>query len=233
MLSTHQQRVCKGMLQNIQYISTLHVIPLKIYFFYSNSKKIDFLDVKDPNKVLYSHSVEPHQPGVLCSASATTLLYEDQSKTPREIRWLDCSFSRPKPAHGPNITYTQQNNIWDMCLVTHDNKEVLVTSRGQRGIKAYNVSTDEIEWKKKYGLRESGLDLSGVTTDGRGHLFACDLNHACVQIFSVSNGKYLGRLPNFGRVLCNPVMIRWRHDNSSLLVVHKKRNQYYLTVLNY
>ena len=120
-----------------------------------------------------------------------------------------------------------------MCLATHGNKEVLVTSNGIHGIKVYNVDTDEIEWKKKYGLRESALDLSGVTTDGRGHLFACDLNHACVQIFSVSNGKYLGRLPNFGRVLGHPVMVRWCHDKSSLLVVHKKRNQYHLTVLDY
>ena len=70
-----------------------------------------------------------------------------------------CSFSRPKPAHGPNITYTQQNNIRDMCLVTHGNKQVLVTSSGIHGIKVYNVDTDEIEWKKKYGLRESALDL--------------------------------------------------------------------------
>ena len=120
-----------------------------------------------------------------------------------------------------------------MCLVTHGNKEVLVTSNGIHGIKVYNVDNDEIEWKKKYGLRESALDLSGVTTDGRGHLFACDLNHACVQIFSVSNGKYLGRLPNFGRVLGHPVMVRWCHNKSILLVVHKKRNQYHLTVLYY
>ena len=98
-----------------------------------------------------------------------------------------------------------------------------------RGIKVYNVDTDEIEWKKRYELR----DLSGVTTNGRGHLFACDLNHACVQIFSVSNGKYLGRLPNFGRVLGQPVMVRWCHNKSSLLVVHQKRNKYHLTVLDY
>ena len=187
----------------------------------------------DPSKIFYSHSVAPHQPGVLCSASPTTLLYEDQSRTPREVRWLNCSFSRPKPAHGPNITYTQQNNIWDMCLVTHGSKEVLVTSRGERGINAYNTSTDELEWKIKYGLRQSGFDLSGVTTDGHGHLFACDLNHACVQIFSVSNGKHLGRLPNVARVLGRPVMVRWSPDNSCLLVLHKKYNQYNLTMLNY
>ena len=129
------------------------------YRFAATAKKIDFLQIKEPKKLLYSHSVAPHQPGVLCSASPTTLLYEDQSKTPCEVRWLDCNFSRPKPTHGPNITYTQQNNIWDMCLVTHGNKEVLVTSNGIHGIKVYNVDTDKIEWKKKYGLRESALDL--------------------------------------------------------------------------
>ena len=185
--------------------------------------------------ILYSHSVAPHQPGVLCSASPTTLLYEDQSKTPREVRWLDCSFSRPKPAHGTNITYTQQNNIWDMCLLQLFDKELLVTSRGSRGIKVYNVDTDEIAWTIKYGSLYSDLRMNpfGITADERGNLFVCDLNQSCVQIFSVLEQKYVGRLPNDTKILGQPVMIRWCYDTKSLLVVHKKLTQYYLSMLQY
>ena len=34
----------------------------------------------------------------------------------------------------------------------------------------------------------------GVATDQHGLLFVCDQGNACIQIFSVKDGKYLGTL---------------------------------------
>ena len=99
----------------------------------------------------------------------------------------------------------------------------------------YNVDTDEIAWTIKYGSLYSDLRMNpfGITADERGNLFVCDLNQSCVQIFSVLEQKYVGRLPNDTKILGQPVMIRWCYDTKSLLVVHKKLTQYYLSMLQY
>ena len=192
-------------------------------------RRIDFLDVNDPSKVVYSYSVAPHQPAALCTSSPTMLLYEDQPKNPREVRWLDCDSSRPKLPTGTNVAYTKQSNIWDMCFLHLEDKALLITTRGEHGLNAYNTQTDQVEWSVKYG-RSGQMTTYGVATDGREHIFVCDLYHSCIQVFSF-NGKYKGRFPNKDKVLGQPVMMRLCDKLSRLFVVHKKSYRYHITIL--
>ena len=72
-----------------------------ILFFISRKKqKIDFFDLNNLNRIVLSYSVAPHKPTILCAMFSTTLLYVDDSKDPREIQFLDCNTSRPRPAIG-------------------------------------------------------------------------------------------------------------------------------------
>ena len=53
--------------------------------------RLDILDGNDLTKIIYSHSVAPHQPGRMCSVSPSKILYEDRSGNPCRVHWLDCS----------------------------------------------------------------------------------------------------------------------------------------------
>ena len=60
---------------------------------------------------------------------------------------------------------------------------------------AYNVQSSQLEWmvKGKLGEMDEVMDAVSVTTDGCGHIFVCDANNSCVQVFS-TGGIYLGAI---------------------------------------
>ena len=73
----------------------------------------------------------------------------------------------------------------------------------------------------------------GATTDGLGHLFVCDMVNACVQMFSVIDGSYLGYVVKKGEEgFGTPRCARWYKDDPSLLVAHKEGDKRNISVIN-
>ena len=170
---------------------------------------------------------------------ATLLFYVDYLRTPRKVRWLDCGASPPKPAEGCNVTDTMHAVTHDICccicpLNDHDNKRLLIITDSDHGICAYDTKENKLVWKVKGKLNgmEHRMSPWGVTTDGRGHLFICDMRNECIQVFSVSDGKYQGCVLRKGQKgLGVPRCIRWYHENSSLVVAHKEGNKRNISVI--
>ena len=206
-------------------------------FYYSAGKTIEFRDVKDLKTVIQSHSVVHYKPHRLfTSSSPFVILYDVQAKSPREVQLLDCSGSEPKPVDGKNVICTKQTNISDMCVVQGGDRELLVaTDGGKHGgrVCAYNTATDELEWSVKGKLEgmQKEMGVRGVTTDGRGHLFLCDLDNSCIQLFC-TDGRYLGVLMRQGEHgLGRPFDIRWCVATSSLVVGHSMRRERYISFI--
>ena len=195
--------------------------------------------MNDVSQIVLTFPVSPHQPGRLCPSSQTSLLYVDYAKTPREVRWLDCSTTPPKLATvtntmtstpGPKITHvTQHEDIHSMCCVQYGGKHLLVVTHASRGVSAYNTETDRLDWcitRKVLGV-ESEINASAVTADGRGHLFICDNNNSCVHMLS-ADGQLLGTLQKEGRQgLGAPMRVRWSNRTASLILAHLRDDAQY------
>ena len=196
--------------------------------------RIDFHNTTILEKVSYSHSFSSGtRPGRLCrAASPSVLLYEDQSRDPREVRWLNCTTWPPKlanPAPGTLGTHTQQDIIWDMCYVKVQDANLVVTTRGYNGIYGYNVMTNKLQWhvKGKLGVMKQVLCAEALTTDGRGHLFVGDRDNSCIQMFA-ADGSYIGPLTPEGRQsMEQPLQLRWNKSKSSLVVAHTTKSERY------
>ena len=195
--------------------------------------RIDFHNTTCLEKVTHSHRFNRCCPGRLCTAaSPSVLLYEDQSRDPREVRWLNCTTWPPKlgnPAQGPDRTRTQQDIIWDMCYVKAEEANLVVTTRGYNGIYGYNAMTDKLQWhvKGKLGEMKQELCAEALTTDGRGHLFVGDRDNSCIQMFTVG-GVYMGPLMSERRQsMEQPLQLRWNKAKSSLAVAHTTKSELY------
>ena len=85
-----------------------------------------------------------------------------------------------------------------MVGVQKDTDELIIGIIIYKAIHCYNTTTKSLKWSvagKLPGMK-NGLDTKGVTTDGRGHLFVTDgfSGNRCIQMFSISDGQYLGCL---------------------------------------
>ena len=82
---------------------------------------------------------------------------------------------------------------------------------------AYNVKTDAVEWKVlKMGKI---LDVTCVTIDGHSYLFACFCRSESIEMFSASDGRYLGCLIKVeDQDLGRPWRVEWCEKKSSLIV---------------
>ena len=205
------------------------------FFFFRTKMKIDFHSVELLNRTMCSHSVAPHQPGHINTSSPdTVLLYEDQSQTPRIVRWLNCFVAPPTPVTGTDVTNTHHALIWDMCCVKHAEKELLIMTRANNGLVAFSTQRGhQAGWTVKGKLTGMAMDMSvwGITSDGHGHLFVCDINNSCVQMFSTS-GRYMGTVLREGdQGLAQPWLIRWCETTSSLVLVHIKNREYQVSVI--
>ena len=99
--------------------------------------------MNDFKKILCTHLVDPHGSGAICAGTPSTLLYEDTSKSPREVHCLDLSGAEPKPAAGKRVIHTELDNITDMCVVQDGNEQMLIVAH-MNGVFAYNTETDEV-----------------------------------------------------------------------------------------
>ena len=176
---------------------------------------IRFYDAEDL-RYICTYPLAQQKPGTLCAATQSTILYVDESKRLREVYWLDLSDGKPKPASGKCVIHTENTTINDMCFVQDGDKQLLIVAAGDRGVFAYDTENDKVEWKVGENLsgNEKHIKAMGITTDGRGHLFVTDHNNHCIQMFSVSDGKYLGYLILDSKMIPSRSFITWpRKEN--------------------
>ena len=68
---------------------------------------------------------------------------------------------------------------------------------------------------KLTGMRKK-MNAWGVTSDNSGHLFVCDADNKCVQMFSVTDGTYHGPVIKPGDLgIGKPCRICWCEEVSS------------------
>ena len=124
----------------------------------------------------------------------------------------------------------------DICCVQDGDKKLFVVTCRSGGIIVCNSETNRLQWKVNSKLAgvEKKLFVSGVTSDGHGHIFVCDPENECVHIFAASDGSHLGILFRKGeRNLGTPWKIDWCQGTSTLVVAHKRKNSYCsISVLN-
>ena len=180
---------------------------------------MEFYNVNRLDDVVLTFFMLFHKPGAISAASPNVLMYEDTAKDPREVHWLDCSSSPPKPMAGTIMTSTQQSHVKDMCRVNDRNKWLLVTIQYSTGIFAYDAETSKLEWSIAEALpgNQNKVHPQAITAGRRGHLFVSDSNNACIQMFG-ANGTYFGAAlqSKFAKLRS----ICWNGCTSSLIVVH-------------
>ena len=161
-------------------------------------------------------------------------MYADGSKESIEVHQLDLSGSSPKTAAGKHVIHTEPDEIGDVCFVQDGDKQLLVAAAGDAGLFAYNTKTDKLEWKVDGNVTgmEEAVDVRGVTTDERGHLFVADYNNEYIHMFSTSEGQYLGRLMKGVETLGNPGRVYWIADTSSLVAACLLQDKWHLKLIN-
>ncbi len=197
--------------------------------------KILFHDLKNLTSVMHNLSLGPAQPRCMCALDPHTLLYEDNSVKPLEIRWLDCKRSQPRSTgRGENTIQTHQSWTSDMCcVVTGKKQKLLVTTHCAMGIYAYNTDFGNAEWKLsgKLGNLRENIRPWGVTTDGTSGVFVCDINNDCVLLVSVQ-GRYLGTVLRAGQ--CDvgaPWRLGWCQPEKALVIQSVKDDESYISVV--
>ena len=187
---------------------------------FRNDQEIEFRRTKRLNEIICRYSVVPHVPDHMCISSSDTLLYVDRSNNLCRVKCLDCSTNPPKSCR--NTIHTQEKNLQDICTVKNNGKRLLVTIQDFNPISAYGMKSDELKWSVSGSQAEmkEPLSLQSITTDGRGHLFACDCANKCILMLS-TNGKHMEAVLREGEQgLGVPWWIRWSQELSSLIVAH-------------
>ena len=180
----------------------------------------------------------------MCVTLSKILLYKNLfSMLGYGVKWLYCQTSPPGPVrNGKNTTSFHQLSdkvsenewIWDMTLVCHKKRELLVITTYEGKLMAVDIYSDRCEWhaseyipNKRYPLR-----ARGVTADFNGHLFVRDKNNGCIHLYSF-DGKFVKTLLEEGMHDTEKIMrVRWCEKSSSLIVVHSKdgRQQYHISI---
>ena len=166
------------------------------------------------------------RPGLLFPISPTTLLFVDYQHNPLKLKWMDCSADPPQII---GVSSLHESWVWDICVIEDGNesKTQLVVGNYGRGphykIQAVNLQSGRKEWsvEETNAKRKDKFKPAAVTADNDGHVFVCDRGNACIQIFSVKDGRYLGPLLKKGEQgLGIPKLIRWNKDTKTLVVLH-------------
>ena len=182
-------------------------------------------------KVHLTRSIAPRQPWSLCLSPSNVLLHQDTSCKPNSIGWVS-------PTSSGLLFATQTGTAYWMCLATFENKELLVVTCGypeltKGGVHVYNLKTKKLEWSFEGRLPSMNkvIKAQGLTTDDDGHLFVCDDNNRCVQMFNIADGRYLGTLIESGeRDLGDPIRIRWCSRISSFVIIHSINDKWWISV---
>ena len=160
--------------------------------------------------------MEPHEPCTLCVVPPSTLFYvNDPIFIPSSIHSLDCSGATPTLCHsiGP-----YDHKIYSMSYVKYLNENLLAIPV-DKGMQTFQLDTGVVKWGRK------DIQLPGpnkncepycLAADRKGRLFVTDLSNKCIQMFSVSDGQYLGCFIKEGEqslgVLGKYVSVHQRHN---------------------
>ena len=202
--------------------------------------RIDFYNIEDLRVPKFSHSVAPHRPGLLAirDSSQRLLIYQDQGRGGLGVGKLSCSSYPPKTTNMKNSPRSSEFidlKLQDMIsCVTLPNDELIIKSFGSNGICTSHITSGKIRWKAKGRLpgMQKSMIARGIDTDGRGHLFVCDIANQCIQIFSL-DGDYLGVLLRYGEQdLGIPFRIRWCRVVSSAVILHHRNDGCFISVFS-
>ena len=154
---------------------------------------------------------------------------------PCKIHWLDCNEGKPKLLKEKSFT-TSQQTLWDMIGVRNGADELII-GISPADIHCYSTATKSLKWRVSGSLpgMQKSLHAAGLTSDGHGHLFVSDgwYGNRCIQMFSVSDGQYLGCLIKQGEQgLECPNRICWHSESHSLVVAHYGNFFWSLSMLN-
>ena len=201
------------------------------YFGSREQKEIEFRHIANLDEVYVVRSVEPHAPRGVCQSPDDALLYVDTSRKPNNIRWVS-------PTSSGHLLVTKTSSAAKIQNVTLNYNEFLVVTCGvpdktEGGVQVYNLKTNKLEWSVEGRLpgMDKAIKATGVTADDDGHIFVCDDNNECIQMFHVADGRYLGTLIQKGeKGLGNPCRIRWCNRISSFVIIHGKNGRWWISV---
>lgn len=127
----------------------------------------------------------------------------------------------PRASTDLKVAHFQQVGSLGLCCMQEGDKHLVVATHCSYTLSAWNAKTDELEWSVDGVLPGMNvIEPFGVVSDGRGHLFVCDVGNACVQMFS-ADGKSMGAVLRAGKQgLGKPWLITWCDKMSSLVVAH-------------
>ena len=195
-------------------------------YFFSEKNMLSFYNVNDLGKNEATHTLDINVPGLLCPAGSSTLLYVDgQSSTPPEVCWLDCSTLPPNPIEDRKpINLPQELPLGDICVVNTGGKQYLVyasTTDAGSGIFSYMITSNPFEREiKQIVAADKSICIQGITSDGRGHIFASDYHNSCVFMVTLE-GTLMGTVLDLKDV-GKPGTLCWCESLSSLVVAYEK-----------
>ena len=184
---------------------------------------IEFRDADDLTQIITTQAVKRHLPYRLHSVSPSTLMYTDISTTPCTVRLLNC---RNKKLKKYNIQLETTEGANKVIYAEDEDGEFIVSAHGKGGLYAYNPVTGTLEWKVKGRQRgmEKAMDAGSIIADDHGNIFVCDVGNGAIQMFSLSEGRYLGCLIRKGdQGFGGPFMICMGEEMSSFIVVDTRR----------
>ena len=190
--------------------------------------KIQFHDRENLNEIFLTHSVEPHQPGALCSVSPNILVYADTSSKPPQLHWLDCSEEEPKPL---GITaVTNLDSVYDITELENERLLIVISYDANELIHAFDSTTGELKWSAQKKIPRRTFESHGVAGDDNGGLFVADVTNECIQMFSASDGQYMGCFGKKGdQGLGHVIRLGWSEVTSSLVVGHIVDRKYIIS----
>ena len=190
---------------------------------FSKLRVVEFRNVDDLTQIIGSQTVKRHLPYRMHSQSPSTLLYTDVSTMPCTVRWLDCS---KRKLRDDSIQFVTKEGATNVIHAQDEDDEFLISAHGKGGIYAYNSTTGTLEWcvKGRQPGMDKDLDAGNIAVDNHGHIFVCDVGNGGIQMFSVSDGRYLGCLVRKGdQGFGGPFMTCWGKDMSSFIVIDTRR----------
>ena len=202
-------------------------------FVSSSFKRLEFRDPNNLETIIYTHSAAPHKPYELCAAPPSMLFYVDNQHTNMSnIHRLDCSGATPTLCQsiGP-----YDHSIYFISCMKYINENLLAITV-EKGLRTFQIDTGSVKWEKKDiqlpGQNEN-CKLSYMAADRKGHLFVKDLNNKCIQMFSASDGQYLGCLIKEGEQGLGELrQICFNASQSQLFVSHRKDGKMFIAGFN-
>ena len=167
------------------------------YYFLSNRGNtlrqwVYFFDTEDLEVVkVQSYAEGDFSPNSICKMSEKKLLLvgcHDNWKC-SSVQKMNCCRSCPSIAGSDDMVITSiiPRNARDVCFSRYNGLQVLIVAE-QYSIHVFDLKTGKNHWNEKDNII---CPFSLTADDKRGHLFVYDGHYRSVEMFSVSDGKYL------------------------------------------